>query len=118
MVKETTINEFGKRVPVPEDQAVHEQYDKFLIRKLKTMSDRMLGWSNVCPFCFEGDKKKEKLQPSVRINEALDRLSTIAMNKITGSRESWTLFISSLAWIYHEEVCTHEKVTEDESEDL
>ncbi len=106
-IRETYINDAGKRVRVPKDKVVHEKYDVFLIKKLEIMNKRMRGWSNVCPFCFEGDKKKEKLQPSVRVNDALDKLAKFAMSEITGSREEWTLFISSLAWIYHEEVCTH-----------
>ncbi len=106
-IKETRVDQHGRRVPVPKEKRLHEQYDEFLINKLTVMNERMHGWADVCPYCFEGDIKKEKLQPSVRVNEALDRLSDIARREIVGSRERWTLFISALAWIYHEEVCTH-----------
>ncbi len=106
-IPETYIGKDGKREKVPKDKRLHMAYDDFLITKLSTMNERMTGWSAECPLCKEGDNQKEKFQPSIRVNEALDRLSKRAQNHITGDRKSWTLFISSLAWIYHQEVCEH-----------
>jgi len=76
---------------------------------LKAMSKRMKGWAAVCGLCQTRKKKGEKYQPTGRANEALDRLSVAASRKITGSRKSWTLFISTLAFLYHDEVCEHEE---------
>lgn len=105
-IPETRIDSRGKRVKVPKDEQLHMAYDKFLIKKLETMNERMKGWSDECPLCRDHtDKTKEKFQPSVRVNEALDRLSARAEKHITGDRKGWTLFISSLAFIYHDEVC-------------
>ncbi|MDH5181339.1 MAG: hypothetical protein OEZ39_00020 [Gammaproteobacteria bacterium] len=106
-IKEKIKDDHGKWVEVPDDERLHMAYDEFLINKLETMNERMTGWSNECPLCKEGDKKKDKVQPSVRVNEALDRLSELAKTHISGNRENWTLFISDLAWIYHYPVCPH-----------
>jgi hypothetical protein len=114
-IPEIRINSNGKRVRVPANEAVHEKYDEWLIERLRIMSDRMSGWANVCPFCFEGDIKKEKVQPSVRLNKSLDLLGDMAQQRITGPRKVWSLFISSLAFIYHDEVCEHGANEDEES---
>lgn len=102
-IPETRKNTSGIRVLVPDNERTFQKYNIFLIKKLITMDQRMQGWSNVCPLCFKGDVKKEKLQPNEKVNRALDRLAGIARKKITGPVRSWKLFISSLAWIYYDE---------------
>ena len=91
-----------------EDQ-MHKTYDDFLIGMLKQMDDRMILWSKECPFCKDGDKPKEKFQPSVRANQALDNLSRVTKRHITGPRQTWDIFISKLARDYHKPVCPHTK---------
>jgi len=87
---------------VPRDEETVVRYDDHLIKQLGIMSQRMTGWTNVCLLCEdESGKKKEKFQPSVRVNMALDRLSAQTKKKITGPKESWSLFISSYAYIYY-----------------
>ncbi len=95
----------GVRVRVADDQRLHKQYDRYLIDMLKAMSGRMGEWAAVCGLCQDRRQAGQKYQPSVRVNEALDRLSDAASRKITGSRKKWRLFISTLAYLYHEEVC-------------
>jgi hypothetical protein len=102
-IPETRINSMGKRVKVPDDEAIYTKYDDFLIKKLKTMNERMHGWAAICPQCFEGDVQKEKVQPTQRVNIALDRLGGVVRKQIIGPKRRWTLFISSLAWIYFDE---------------
>ncbi|MCF6324735.1 MAG: hypothetical protein L3J89_10530 [Gammaproteobacteria bacterium] len=93
-IPETKINSRGKREKVPNDERLHMTYDEFLIKKLKTMSERIKSWVDECPLCRDyTDKKKKQFQSSVRVNDALDRLSARAEKHITGDRKGWTLFI-------------------------
>jgi hypothetical protein len=111
-VMEATQMQFHKshhRIKDEGEDQMHLTYDDFLIGMLKQMDDRMVLWSNECPFCKDGDKPKEKFQPSVRANQALDNLSRVTKRHITGPRQTWDIFISKLARDYHKPVCPHTK---------
>ncbi len=89
---------------VDDDDAHHQPYDVWLITTLEGMGERIGEWEDHCPLCERPEG--EKLRPSVRVNEALDRLSRRAWVKVTGPASDWDVFISKYAWWYHSEVTT------------
>ncbi len=93
----------------PQDEKVHETYDRYLIGKLKEMNDQMHAWTMVCPLCDERESNNEKFQPSVRTNQVLDNLSRVVKRHIIGDRAKWDIFISKLARDYHAPKCQHER---------
>ena len=100
----------GKMFRIPEDKRMHSRYDEYLIQTLKLMSERMVGWSNKCKLCKDRSAKNQKLQPSVRTNAYLDQLSNHVKGKITGNRSTWSLFVSTLSWLYFAETFSEEDI--------
>jgi hypothetical protein len=91
--------------PDDPDRIKHEKYDEYLKAQLKTMDDRMQGWSKRCPYCEQG--AKPKFQPSVRVNQVLDNLSTVMRRKISAPATAWNVFLSKYALEYHKPICPH-----------
>ena len=79
----------------------HDSYDAWLRESLKVIADRIHDWSFRCALCATKRDADAKLHPSVRVNEALDRLSDIVRTKVTGGPARWDLFVSKLAYWYH-----------------
>ena len=68
---------------------------------LQEIANRISDWASHCPLCPK--EKDAKLHPSVRVNEVLDRLSDIVRTKVTGPPRHWEIFVSKLAYWYHQE---------------
>ena len=83
---------------------LHFSYDQYIIEKLEAMSNRMHAWSQHCFLC---EPEKKTPQATYKVHDALDRLSSHLQREITGSRQSWRIFISKYALNYHKPVCTH-----------
>ncbi|MGK3989110.1 AHH domain-containing protein [Sorangium sp. So ce136] len=86
-------------IPDP-DMTFPQKYDDYLKAMLADMAKRMEGWSNYCPLCKEDGGQKEKAQPSVRVNQVMDRFSEVIRKKVTGDAKRWTIFISRYALNY------------------
>lgn len=97
------------RDPDDPDQIKHQKYDDYLKGMLKTMDDRMQGWSKRCPRCGQGSNPK--FQPSVRVNQALDNLSSAMRTKISAPATMWDVFISRYALEFHKPICPHHMTT-------
>jgi len=85
----------------------HASYDKYIIKYLDAISDRINAWSNVCFLCDADKKQNKKPQANYTVHDVLDRLSNHLKNEITGPRSNWTVFISKYALEYHKPVCRH-----------
>jgi hypothetical protein len=85
----------------------HKSYDKYIKDWLRDISKRIEAWSQVCAFCNKGDGSKP--QTTHAVHDVLDRLSSHLKNEITGSRETWKIFLSTYAMNYHKPVCTHKR---------
>jgi len=90
--------------PDDPDGDIHPSYDKYIIKYLEDISNRIHAWANACFLC---DPKNKKSQANYHVHDVLDRLSTHLQTEITGSRESWRIFLSKYARDYHKPVCTH-----------
>ncbi|WP_437762365.1 AHH domain-containing protein [Sorangium sp. So ce281] len=87
-------------IPDP-DMIFPQKYDDYLKAMLQDMANRMAGWSHCCPLCEEeGGGKKEKVQPSVRVNQVMDRFSKVVRKKVTGDAKHWKIFVSRYALNY------------------
>ncbi len=94
--------------PDDPDCLKHGSYDDYIKKRLDEMNERMWGWTKTgCPLCQKAEREKKRFQPSVRVNQALDNLSTHMHEKITGSPKNWTVFLSSYAIAVHRPVCLH-----------
>jgi A nuclease family of the HNH/ENDO VII superfamily with conserved AHH len=83
------------------DDRHHDPYDVWLKNSLQAMGDCVAEWAKHCECCQRSPS--EKPRPSVRVNEALDRLSSRAYFKVNGSPQTWSVFISKYAFWYHVE---------------
>jgi len=89
------------------DGYLHQSYDEYIKKWLKSISDRIQAWSHHCAFCDKKDGSKP--QTTYRVHDVLDRLSNHLEGEITGSEKSWRIFLSKYALDYHKPVCNHKR---------